>query len=689
MAETNHSEAYGATVAPLGKVLQHFEPMVEHFVEDFYKELARRSGPNAILSFLSQNDRSHLLSKQVAHLRLLLDPHLDKQAHFESGRRIGRIHALVGVESTWLVAAYKQYLCLLLDDSLVSMGLSRSDRELFKKVITLRIINELHEEMEGQREIERQQNHVLSRIDQLLYTASTFTDLAFDVLSVLADLEGIVAATIARPDASGNLQFEVIIGERFKSFVSPLGAGHGLSISIREDDPTGQGPSGRAWRSGSVEVVQSFAQNPSMAPWREFAMDMGIHSAAAIPLLDGDGRPQALMSLYSAWPGYFATTGRQDLLMHLRQMLAMAFTRFSNPGRVIPYMIRRTYHELLENGGLEMHYQPVIDFPSGELHKVEALARLRDSQGKLLSPGDFLPAFGNQELKRLFALGLSQSLSALHGWEAHGIHTAVSINLPAQGFLDPLYVEIVRKALETSLIDPHRLTLELLESGEVDDIGRRDMAMTELRAMGIRFAQDDLGSGYSSLLRLDSITFDEVKIEQGLVRGAADRPRKALNFIQHLTRLVHGFGVKVIVEGLESKGLIEAAAILGADSGQGYAIAKPMPANEIISWCKSPPITVDSERPQTALGAFATYILRDLQLSVLDLLPELTDRFLKSPCGLGHYIHSTGLDGTPLGATHQLMQAAAKMGVSSRQYQQTAKQLGLLLAERILFENSE
>ena len=101
-------------------------------------------------------------------------------------------------------------------------------------------------------------------------------------------------------------------------------------------------------------------------------------------------------------------------------------------------------------------------------------------------------------------------------------------------------------------------------------------------------------------------------MDQGLVRGATDRPQRALEFMLYLTRLVHAFDMRLTVEGLEHRGLIEGARILGADQGQGYGIARPMPIRDVPDWYRRFHYDVDPHRPWTALGALATYLLWDV-----------------------------------------------------------------------------
>jgi len=212
------------------------------------------------------------------------------------------------------------------------------------------------------------------------------------------------------------------------------------------------------------------------------------------------------------------------------------------------------------------------------------------------------------------------------------------------------------------------LYLEMLETKESLDTGRRDARIAEFQQGGIRIVQDDLGSGHSSLLRMDRVPCDRVKIDQGLVRGALKRPVRALEFIYHLTLLARGFGTPVTVEGLEDEGLIEAAAILGADHGQGYGIARPMPAEDLMPWRLNWSFPVDPEQPRTALGALAGYLLWDHKLGTLTAWPDLAANFIKEPWLVHRYLERAGKSDSELSMMLEQTQIVALRGQRSPKY---------------------
>ncbi len=690
MSNLRHANAYGPEAGTvLVGIAPYLDAVTARFITEFYDDLATQSGQSSILAHLTPEEFAHLQARQTEHLRQLFSPTLDETSHRASARLVGKIHALTGVEPGWIVDGYEHYRRLILDLSRIT----QRDYRAFREVLDQRLSVELHEQLDAPRELHELQHAALQRIDNLVVSSTTFIDLATGVLDILITLEGIETGAISRPDSLGNLQYEVTAGEKVHRYLGMLAAGQANPISVHADRPTGKGPSGRAWRSGAVEHTLAVALDPGMAVWREMLAGFNLRSAATIPVLDNDDRPQLLIQLWSGLTGHFVTPLRQTLIEHLQRALGHAFARLVQRDQqslvVVPHGRRLEWRELLQHDALEMHFQPIINLTTGELHKVEALARLRNSENELISPAEFLPAFGEWELQRLFAQGLEQGIAALHAWDAQGVTTTISLNLPPQGLKDHRYLDILTETLARTNADPTRLTLELLETGNVEHFGAQAAVTEALSAMGICLAEDDLGSGYSSLLRMDRIAFDEMKIDQGLVCNSSQTPRKALGFIHYLTRLSHDFGIPVTVEGLENDGLVEAAVILSANMGQGFAIARPMPVHELTQWAKTFRFSVDQTKPKTALGAFATNMLWHLQLMSLSPWRELLENFLRMPSSLTHYISSQDLQGSALHQAHdELHTIVAAHGPTDAVYWHARSRMESLLAERITLENT-
>ncbi|MGC8509150.1 MAG: EAL domain-containing protein, partial [Thiomonas sp.] len=258
-----------------------------------------------------------------------------------------------------------------------------------------------------------------------------------------------------------------------------------------------------------------------------------------------------------------------------------------------------------------------------------------------------------------------------------GVRLELSINLPPEVLMQPDCPNWIARVLERTGLSPDRLHMELLESGDFHDAPRRDTAVQALSALGVRLEMDDLGSGYSSLLRLRQLPFQTVKIDQGLVREAERDPRRVIGFIGSLIRLAHTLELDVVVEGLESPALIEVAMVLGADFGQGFALAKPMSAATLSDWSRQFAIAVDPARPTTALGALAAHRLWEYGGHDRDAADPARAH---EHCALAHYLRQQGLTDDEVGHVHADMHRLARdKGINSAEYRAVMTQMVALL----------
>ncbi len=634
---------------------------------------------------LSQAEQHRQREALMAHLRWLLDPGLQETTHRQAALRLGRAHAMMGIEPSWLVEAYG----LLTAELHSALPHTRPGHA----ILSLRISVDLQAQLEGYAAIHAARGEAMRRMDALIMRATHFAELAQGTVDVLAALDEVAAVTIGRPDMHGRYTFEFAAGEVFKTYLQALAEGRARPI---ETGPSaeGQGPTGRAWHSGEIEHCLNYATDPRMEPWRDFALASGIRSLAAIPIAPPDGPVRAVLTLYCPYPGGFSGDEQRRMLDHLRQLLGFTLPRLGMAAPApLGFEARLRCRELLERGALIMHYQPIIELRSGRTIGVEALARLREDSGALVSPGQFLPTLTDDDLCLLFEMGLFQALDALTSWKAAGHDLMVSVNLPAQGLSDSRYFRLVKGMLTDRDLGPDRLRLELLESEEAADFAVRDRAIADFKALGVQLAEDDLGSGYSSLLRLDRLPFDAVKIDQGLVCSHTGDPMRTLAFMRHLTRLAQDMGKQVVVEGLETPALLEAAALFGADHGQGYAIARPMPAQDVPAWIDNHHTRMVLDRPATALGALAVFMdnagcaarLADAAHGADD--SETLTRFCQANNPVHRYIVGLGARGAPLAQACDRLMALSARGYIDEAFEQARFEMKRLLIERIQQES--
>jgi EAL domain-containing protein (putative c-di-GMP-specific phosphodiesterase class I) len=216
---------------------------------------------------------------------------------------------------------------------------------------------------------------------------------------------------------------------------------------------------------------------------------------------------------------------------------------------------------------------------------VEGLSRLRLSNGDVLTPGYFLRTLTTPDLEVLFRRGLATGLALLNGWQGSGLKIDLSVNLPPSVLDNPQSVDWIRDELTQQGVPGHRLSLEFLEDPDIySDRESRRRIFEEIRKMGVRMVMDDLGSGYSGLNRLRTLPFDKVKIDRELTSQLSDQTADSQAFIASLINMAHDLDLQVVVEGIESPEVGDLSHQLGADLGQGYAIARPMPAESFEAW---------------------------------------------------------------------------------------------------------
>jgi len=566
--QTPSSDAYGAPASALLRPIQaDLATLVQELTGKFYGLIPDQARAAEILRRLRPHELDHLRQQLARYLIMLLSDGLSQEAHRDAALKAGRVHALAGIESRWLVDAYAYYQEEI--HKLLREQVPDSDsREVLLRVIAQRFQQDVEAQASSQEQIADEVATAASRISQEMMSTGNLTDLIRSALEIIGTLPGGVSVFFARVDDTGVLQIEQSYGDAARKYHAAMESGNAPKISVDPENPSGRGPGGRAWRCGEIVVSDAWLIESDKAPWLEAGKALGFRSSAAVPILDESGQSIAMLSLYNGWPGYFSNKSVRGFLGHAQQVLSYGIQqRMRAP--VIPMREQSVYRELLAAQRIVMHYQPVISLRDGSLVKIEGLSRLCDRDNRMVPPHRFLPTLGQDELRKLFQLGLEHICRDLRTLHAQGMDTKIAINLPAKGLDDPAYQQIFFDVLGKCEFSADHFQLEILETQDmVEKTAHRQAFIQRLKAAGVGISQDDLGSGHSSLLRLDTLPFDEVKIDQGLVRSSLHDPKRALDFILHLTRLAHAFSVPVTVEGLENEGVIEAAATWGRISGR-------------------------------------------------------------------------------------------------------------------------
>ncbi|MHB1935265.1 MAG: EAL domain-containing protein [Acidobacteriaceae bacterium] len=321
---------------------------------------------------------------------------------------------------------------------------------------------------------------------------------------------------------------------------------------------------------------------------------------------------------------------------------------------------QRTVLGLFRKGRLRVHYQPLINLKTGEVIGVEALARLIDDASELLLPAEFLPHFSPADLTALTFQVLTQGIHDMHCLDKAGFHLSIGINVEPLILNDSKCVLDLRQQIQSSGLTENRIVLELLEHTDTLSIDAAQETLRDLKACGARIALDDVGSAYSSLLRMKEFPVDIVKLDRSFLTGL-DRQPKELRFLMNLANLAQSQGLDLVAEGVENNASRDALAALGVKYAQGYAIAMPMDVEELENWLQNYR-PVPWTRPRTVLGVAALQLIGlDATERILPQRPDyLEDMQTCDPdkeCEIGRCMNELGQMGEEAATTHRTFHA--------------------------------
>jgi EAL domain-containing protein (putative c-di-GMP-specific phosphodiesterase class I)/CheY-like chemotaxis protein len=239
----------------------------------------------------------------------------------------------------------------------------------------------------------------------------------------------------------------------------------------------------------------------------------------------------------------------------------------------------------LDAGEFVPHVQPKVGIATGLVKGVEALARWQHPQHGLLGPQTFIPRIEGTPLMARFTLSMvEQALRHLQEWTRSMPALTLSLNLSADDLADPAFIDRLTQLVARHGAAPASVTWEVTETMIMNSHSLANLARLGLKGFGL--SMDDYGIGYSSIQTLSRSPFTELKIDRIFVNGASERSNRQaiLNSSLDMGRRL---GVCTVAEGVETVEDWKLLAELGCDVAQGYLIAKPMPAGELIAWCRS------------------------------------------------------------------------------------------------------
>ncbi|MDY0067892.1 MAG: EAL domain-containing protein [Steroidobacteraceae bacterium] len=304
--------------------------------------------------------------------------------------------------------------------------------------------------------------------------------------------------------------------------------------------------------------------------WRDGAINVG----ASIGIVEINGESESIASVLSAADvACYAAKDSGRNRVHMYQYGAAPERH-----REMQWVSRLT--RACEENRLELYYQPIVPIGSNRDPRghYELLLRMRNEQGELIGPAEFIPAAERYNVMPMIDRWVvSQALGALAHYRSDGDARhgyTLSINLSGTSLNDDRFLEFLISELQTYDLSPGAVCFEITETAAISNLPNVVHFMREFKARGCEFSLDDFGSGLSSFMYLKNLPVDYLKIDgqfvQNMTNDHVDR-----SMVEAIAQIGHAMGIKTIAERVETAEVLACLAEIGVEYAQGYYIAAP------------------------------------------------------------------------------------------------------------------
>jgi len=247
-------------------------------------------------------------------------------------------------------------------------------------------------------------------------------------------------------------------------------------------------------------------------------------------------------------------------------------------------MLMNDLRGAINDNQLILHFQPKVDIREHKHIGYEALLRWNHPQRGLVPPDDFIPYAEVTDLIHPLTLWvIENSLIQCVQWSKLGLIHNISINISARNLLDNTLPNRLALLLDTYGVEPSSIELEITESALMTEPENALNNLKQLHELGVLISIDDFGTGYSSLSYLRQMPIHKLKIDKAFVLDMESNHGDHI-IVESTINLAHNLGLKVVAEGVETKGVLELLDRLGCDEAQGYYISRPHPEDKLKGW---------------------------------------------------------------------------------------------------------
>ena len=304
--------------------------------------------------------------------------------------------------------------------------------------------------------------------------------------------------------------------------------------------------------------------------------DVNVGLSIGITRFPEQGRDVSILMSNADIAMYSAkSAGKNQLKMFTLEMQEHVNTR---------HQIQTRLRHALETGEMGLHYQPKVCARTWRPVGCEALARWKTAEGRMITPGEFIPVAEQTGL--ILAVGeyvFRRVAEQARIWHTAGFAHRIAVNISVQQLRYPGFLEQLEAILEETECQADWFDLEITEHAMMDDMQHAIQVLERLSARGFGIAVDDFGTGYSSLSYLRHFPIDTLKIDMSFVHDLlTDAASEAI--VKSVISLGKGLDLRLVAEGVETEAHARLLTQLGCTELQGYFFQPPVAADPFYRW---------------------------------------------------------------------------------------------------------